>query len=303
MKVIFFGLGSIGKRHLSNLQSIAIERELPLTIHALRSGKRTENDSPGVKNVYSLDEIDADYDIAFITNPTALHYQTLLDLRNKANFFFVEKPLFEMNYDLEPFIENSENYYIAAPLRYKKVMQIAESIIREEQVLHARVLCSSYLPSWRKDNYTKSYSANPKLGGGVELDVIHELDYVTHLFGIPEQHFAMFGKISPLEIQSNDTANYLLKYPNAFVEVHIDYFGKFSKRTLELITENDNIVIDFYNNNVHYGIADQIVQFEEAANDMYIKELTYFLDNVIQQKENANDLRHAASVLKIAKES
>ena len=35
------------------------------------------------------------YDIAFITNPTNLHYEILSKLKAVVDFYFIEKPLFE----------------------------------------------------------------------------------------------------------------------------------------------------------------------------------------------------------------
>ena len=46
------------------------------------------------------------------------------------------------------------------------------------------VLCGSYLPSWRKNIiYNKSYSSDKKKGGGVLLDLSHEIDYITWILG------------------------------------------------------------------------------------------------------------------------
>ena len=39
-----------------------------------------------------------------------------------------------------------------------------------------------FLPDWRKNiAYSKSYSSIKKQGGGVLLDLSHELDYATYL--------------------------------------------------------------------------------------------------------------------------
>ena len=42
---------------------------------------------------------------------------------------------------------------------------------------------SSYLPDWRKNkNFRKSVSSQKKLGGGVLLELSHELDYLLWFF-------------------------------------------------------------------------------------------------------------------------
>lgn len=301
MKVIFFGLGSIGTRHLHNLQDACRERGQELEVHAFRSNKKAVREEAGVTNIFTVEEMHADYDAAFITNPTSLHRETLELLKGRSRYYFVEKPLFERAYSLDDFLLEKECYYIAAPLRYKAVMAEALRVVQREQVLHARVHCSSYLPNWRKDDYRESYSARPELGGGIELDCIHELDYTTYLFGLPQTACSMMGKVSALEIASNDTATYLLGYGDKFVEVHVDYFGKAPQRVLELITEEDTYFFDFYQNTVRSILKGTTEEFPEETNEMYRRELAYFLDEVTAGRSNHNDLEHATRVLELAK--
>ena len=276
------------------------KKKIDIEVHAYRSKKQQSDTLEGVKNIYTLSEIETDYDIAFVTNPTSLHYGTLMNIKNKAKWFFVEKPLFERVYPLEN-TASSDNYYVAAPLRYKQVMNAAKNIIDTNKVLHARAICSSYLPDWRKEDYRESYSANEDMGGGIELDCIHELDYVIHLFGLPLQSFSMIGKVSNLEISSNDTANYMLKYENMYAEVHVDYFGKAKQRKLEIITEEETFEIDFYNNSITSLLSGEVFQYNEESNSMYLNEMEYFFKDVMEEKSNHNNLVHALEVLKIAK--
>ena len=43
---------------------------------------------------------------------------------------------------------------------------------------------SSFLPQWRKDiSYENSVSAQKKLGGGVRLELSHDIDYLNLIFG------------------------------------------------------------------------------------------------------------------------
>ncbi len=52
------------------------------------------------------------------------------------------------------------------------------------QTLYTSVECGSYLPDWRPgNNYKKSVSAKKDLGGGVLLELSHELDYIRWIFG------------------------------------------------------------------------------------------------------------------------
>ena len=95
MKVLFVGIGSIGTRHLKNLTAACAQRGIDLEVTALRSSLRPLAEETAqliAKQITELD--DTVYDLAFITNPTNLHYNAVKDLKGKAKFFFIEKPIF-----------------------------------------------------------------------------------------------------------------------------------------------------------------------------------------------------------------
>ncbi|MGG5309190.1 Gfo/Idh/MocA family protein [Enterococcus mundtii] len=300
MKVIFFGLGSIGKRHLKNLIKFGHEHSVKFDITAYSSsGKKEFSD---IAYIEHEEELKDNYDLAFITNPTFKHLPTLNMIYKKANYIFLEKPVFSESVDLAEYDYNEQNIYVAAPLRYKKIMDLTRKKIMDSNIYSVRSTCSTYLPDWRKNtDYRVNYSAYKSMGGGVELDCIHELDYIIHLFGFPKEVKKQFGKFSHLEIGSNDLATYLLSYEDKIVEVHLDYFGKDPMRKLELFTTEGLVEINLLTNEV--SINNSVVcKLVENSNDMYEEELKYFLKNVITNKSNWNSLYHANEVLKIAEE-
>lgn len=302
MKVIFFGLGSIGMRHLRNLVQLCEERQLEITVDAYRTNRTADTVEHISTTYYDVEEVPATYDVAFITNPTSLHYETLQKMKNKAHYFFIEKPVFDNPSYLELLDEiDEDSVYVAAPLRYKKVMTAIKTYLSEKQVYSVRVICSSYLPEWRAGDYRESYSANKELGGGVELDCIHELDYVTDLFGFPSSVKCMLSKKSDLYITSNDLAIYILEYLDKVVEVHLDYFGVYPRRQIELITQDDLIICDILNNTIYSHKDGHIVDISELTNTMYMQELAYLLDVVVKRQGNWNNLIRASHVLKLAK--
>lgn len=300
MKVIFFGLGSIGKRHLKNLFAYGEKHSVHFDVTAFStSGKKEFSEVTYIQKEENLEE---HYDIAFITNPTFRHLETLKLIENRTDFIFLEKPVFSQSIELEKDSAINQKVYVAAPLRYKSIMKDIRSRINLLNVYSARVICSTYLPDWRKSvDYKTNYSAFREMGGGVELDCIHELDYVIHLFGFPQMIEKQFGKFSHLEIQSNDLATYLLRYKDKIIEVHLDYFGKEPQRSLELFSNEGLVKVDFLKNQLFVNDVVTKRKFEDS-NEMYSNELKYFMEEVITGKSNWNDLYHANEVLKIAEE-
>ena len=304
MKVCFVGAGSIGKRHIKNVTALAGEMGVDLEIHLIRATDRQLPDEiqSRVKKVFhSFDEADDRYDIVFITNPTNLHYETLQRMLDKSDAFFVEKPVFDdINADLKPFDIAGKHFYVACPLRYTKVLNRALEISRNEKVISARAISSSYLPDWRPGtDYRQTYSAHKEQGGGVRIDLIHEWDYLINMFGAPDKVSSISGKYSDLEIDSEDLAVYIAEYKDMLIELHLDYCGKVARRSLELITTDHIYVFDIINGKV---ICDGLIkeEYSEDPNDKYLEEMRHFIKIINGEVKNTSDLSHAICAMKVA---
>ena len=275
-KVLFVGLGSIGQKHLTNLQKLG-----EFEIDALR----TKNEPlSGISKVYtSYEDLPDDYDIAFITNPTNLHKEAIEKLSNKVKNMFIEKPIFDRIQDCK--FSDGVNY-IACPLRYSNVIKSLKTYSENHEIFSFRAICSSYLPEWRKtSDYRKCYSAKADMGGGVELDLIHEIDYLKWIFGDFDEVKRVSGKKSDLEITSNDVAVYLLGNEKVIGSLHLDYFGRKTKRQIEVYTKDETKIFDIL----------------DTANDIYLEEMQYFLDLVKTQNKNGyNTPKEALESLRLA---
>lgn len=305
MKVCFCGLGSIGKRHLENILTIAEELNIDLEIHALRKTPRILEDeifSFVSKQIIDEDKLDCDYDVVFVTNPTILHYDTIKAMSGKTKHMFIEKPIFDgKKYNIEALSLHKEGvYYVAGPLRFSNVLQKLKELILEEKIYCVRSICSSYLPDWRPNlDYRLLYSARKDQGGGVTIDLIHEWDYITFLFGFPQNVYCIYGKYSHLEIDSEDLAVYIANYKDKVVELHLDYFGRVPRREIEIFTEKGTILGDIIKNTISFTNSREQIHFEEEKNDIYLKEMRFFIDNILKNN-NFNNIHGCHTILSIA---
>ena len=87
-------------------------------------------------------------------------------------------------------------------------------LLKNEKIYFTKFVCNSYLPHWRDCDYRQNYSAKKNLGGGVLLDLSHEIDLAFYLFGKLKLEFAQNFKISELDIDSDDFAFLALKNKN-----------------------------------------------------------------------------------------
>jgi predicted dehydrogenase len=307
LKIAFAGIGSISSRHIRNLSEILSEERIAYQIDAIRSsGERHLN--PELKALirdeyYSNVDVTDDYDIIFVTNPTFLHYQTIKALSPKTKHMFIEKPLFDsVDLDISALeLKHDSIYYVACPLRYNAVLRYVKENIDLNKVFSVRAISSSYLPDWRPGkDYRKTYSAHKAMGGGVGIDLIHEWDYLTSLFGFPETISTVTGKYSGLEIDSDDLAVYIGYYPDKVIELHLDYFGRKTIRQLEMFTDDETILADISNGYVLYEKSGRKIDLTEGRDVFQKRELRHFLDMVSGKAMNDNSIENAFKVLKIA---
>ena len=302
IKICFFGMGSIGKRHLKNLVKILNERKIEFEIDVVKRKKELDEEVRFyINNIYSIKDFTPTfYDIVFIVNDTSAHIETLNLMKNYSNNFFIEKPL---SINIDQIILNDyreKKIYIACPMRYSSVIDYIKNNIDFTKVYSVRAICSTYLPDWRPTiNYRDNYSAKKELGGGVTLDLIHEWDYLTYLLGFPEKVFNLNKKVSHLEINSDDLCIYIAEYKDKLVEIHLDYFGRIPTRKVEFFLKEGTVIGDFIKNTVTLENAREIKLSDDI--DDYIKEMNNFLDIIFNQKDNFNNLENAYRVLKLIK--
>lgn len=301
-KVLFIGLGSIGKRHLNLLK-----KNFNFEIYAFRI-KGRESIS-GVTNFYNFEKVSKiKPDIVFITNPTYLHIDTALAcLKAGIKNIFIEKPLSHNLKNIEHFIEEVSKsnalVYVGNVLRHNPVMKRLKEIVDEtkEDLFYASTISSSYLPHWRpKRDYRGIYSSKRSEGGGVLLDLIHEFDYNVMLFGKIKSILGVYGKISKLEIDSEDFCDVFIKFDNNFMStIHIDYFSYFNKRIINIRTPEKEISADLINNEItiyhNQKVNKETFQFER--DDYFKAQIKYFINGLEDKSMNISNLEESKEIL------
>lgn len=308
-KIAFVGLGSIATRHLKNVAAYLSNRGDTYSIDLYRSQMRPlpEELAALVKDVYLYgDEIPVErqYDVVFVTNPTSMHYETLVKFCRNTKSFFIEKPVFDSTSVDESIFDKLKGIkcYVACPLRYNAVLQYVKNNVDLNQVYSARSISSSYLPDWRPgQDYRKTYSAHKDLGGGVSIDLIHEWDYLSWLFGMPAECQSIINKVSNLEIDSDDLAIYIGGNDKTTFELHLDYFGRKAQRTLDLFTSEDTIHCDLIAGTVDFLKKGKTIKLESERNAFQMAEIAHFFEIINNNTINDSTPEHAYQVLKIAK--
>src|SRR5690606_14944767 len=124
-----------------------------------------------------------------ISNPTFKHKETIVNLLPLGLPLFIEKPLFDKldgEFLLHAIKEKNLITYVACNLRFLDCLKFIKDFILGKRINEVNIYCGSYLPDWRQGvNFREIYSANKDMGGGVHIDLIHEIDYANWIFGNP----------------------------------------------------------------------------------------------------------------------
>lgn len=302
MKVLIVGVGSIARKHVAALRLI----DPGVVIFALRSSADAD-EVEGIHNIFTLSELDSvTLDFAIVSNPTAEHCRTIGMLLPLGCPLFIEKPLSHTPEigTLLPCIEEAGVLtYVACNLRFLECIRFVKQELSGLRVNEVNAYCGSYLPEWRPGaDYMKVYSVRPEAGGGVHLDLIHELDYLYWLFGKPAEVHRILRNQSSLGIEACDYANYCLEYECFCANVILNYYRRDAKRTLELVCNDATWEVDLLKNRVMRN-GTVVFSSEKRILDTYPAQMSYFVD-LVKERSTAslNSFGEAFEVLKICLE-
>ncbi len=249
------GLGSIGRRHAHNLRAFAPDA----TFTFVRHGGDADGFGSefGARVVSDLDATaDESIDLAVVATPSADHVAVLPDLIARGCPLLVEKPIVTTPADCDvvaaalaeapPAVRAS-----GFNLRHLGSLHRLREAIQDGHLgapVRADLVAGQWLPAWRPNaDYRAGYSADEARGGGVELDLCHEIDAARWLFGELEVAYAAAGRLSGLDLHSNDTSVSVLRGRDTgspLVTVSLDYVSRPRVRRYEVVLQGGRLVWD-----------------------------------------------------------
>jgi predicted dehydrogenase len=234
MKTLIIGFGSIGQRHARFLKEIGCEVGVV--------SRRQIEYSPSYRSVReAITAWKPEY--AVIANETSLHQHTFEEL---ADYGFTGRVLVEKPSGFLPEQHPFEYVAVAFNMRFHPLLIALRHALQGERVLTLQVYCGRYLPDWRPQrDYSTIYSAHAELGGGVLRDLSHELDYLLWLAGNWREVCAAGGKLSSLNITSDDAWAILLKMKSGAIgSLQVNYLDHPGRREIVINTDESTYVAD-----------------------------------------------------------
>jgi predicted dehydrogenase len=284
------GSGSIARRHIANLRHLLPQADVACVS---ASGRViAPGETAASLCLASFDEALAwKPELAVVASPAPMHLEHAAALLETGIAVLIEKPLSDalsrherLAARLTPWRDRIE---VAYNLRFLSSCRRMEALLGEQVVgrLHSiHIDLGQYLPDWRPgSDYRRNVSANRALGGGVLLELSHEFDYVTHLFGRFDRVFCVTGRSGLLAIDVEDRADILLTRADGLVaQLHMDFLQRKATRRCKVIGEHGNLLWDLVGNSItlETGAGHEVLFSEPDVdrNAMYLELLSGFID-------------------------
>tara|TARA_B100001093_G_scaffold512132_1_gene581420 strand:+ start:230 stop:1255 length:1026 start_codon:yes stop_codon:yes gene_type:complete len=312
--LLVVGLGSIGLKHIKTVKAIRDE----IKVIALTSRPSDHKENHLISNI--VDNLDDALklvpDAAIISNPASKHIEFAVPLAKKSIPLLIEKPISDSLAKVDQLIKaiNSTNNFVLVGynLRFLKSLKFFRDLVQGNEIgkiLSVRASVGQDLKTWRKDrDYREGVSSKRSLGGGVLLELSHEIDYLSWIFGRIQSVSGYFNKVSNLEIDVEDISHLLLKFDDSsqakdlVANLSLDFLRQDITRCCVAIGETGTLRWDGINGKVElFQGGKWNVTFEEKAkvDTSYESELQHFFDCVENCNEPFIDLESSINVLKV----
>jgi len=305
-RILIVGFGSIGKRHLTLLRELCPEADIRIL---------TSQDLPqaqiGSLKIFATieDAISFKPNFAVIATPASTHLSIATMMVEAGIHVFVEKPfstsargvndLIELCREKDTVFHLGYNFrFDPAANEFRKL--ILQGLVGDVFIAHSEV--GKYLPDWRTNrDYTEGVSARKALGGGVLLELSHELDYLKWIFGNIDWVRSTLGKVSKLEVDVEDFAELVLGIDSpapgmpTICTLRMDFFRQNKTRSCVAVGEKGSIqwkveegIVEILHANSDRW--DVLFKEEDSLSTSYRLQWEYFLSKLEQNARESNAL-------------
>ena len=314
LRVAVVGCGSIGGRHARNLRTLGVAHVALCDLDASRAARLAGELDDALVSV-DLEALLTRHrpHAVLVCTPPSSHLAVATRALEAGAHVFCEKPLAPALAGVDQLLARvaARNRFLMLGMCYRfhgGLRRLRERVLRVDvgRVLGAQLWGGHWLPDWHPwADYRREYSARRALGGGVLLDSIHAFDTARWLFGEPVEVVGMLGRVSDLEIDTEDVASAILRLPGGvLVEVHVDYLQRHAQSRIEVIGSEGTLEWDFHRQSIRCRRAGETAWVEEAVpvevNAMYVAELREFLDGVTAGRRPSPDGAEGRMTLALA---
>lgn len=296
--ILIIGSGSIAKKHskIFNKKKIKI---FNINIKDINVAKKK------ICNLINNFGINA----AIICSPASTHLKYINFFKKKKINYLVEKPIFtdkELKLINKDFTKkNRLTELVGYQLRYSKTLNKLKKLLdlKIQGKTHCiKIFVNSYLPLWRK-KMKNSISLSKQKGGGVLLELSHEIDYMLWLFGNPKYLRALIDETKIFNKDVEERANIFFYYNSFVLQLDMSFNSRFEKRSILIEGTKGSLETNLLKNTIHLnrsGLSKKIYKSNQKKISMLFEQDNFFIKSV-NNKQNKNNLLNSLKVLKLIK--
>lgn len=308
------GTGSIAKRHLSNLKLLHPESRI-LAVSASGKNKSVPLNADALVDLDELILNKPDYVI--IASPASHHVSVANKLLSHNIAVLIEKPVAHTNESCNELLtycsaEVTPAVYVGYCLRFLPSALVVKDYLDKNllgRLYNVESNVGQYLPGWRSDkDYKESVSVKKELGGGVLLELSHELDYLLWILGDLNLQHSWLRTTDELGLEVEEIADLVLTNAQGlYITLHLDFIQKSTQRNCEFIGEKGRLVWDLIGNSVTlYNATGAEILYscpEYNKNGMYIDMLKAFENIKVASISHLATVETSAKVVKLIEEA
>ena len=313
-KAAVIGFGNVALRHRKNLKILFPDVEV---FGMSASGRTLTETVDAVDRIFTNigDLILAQPDIVIVASPSTFHAQHVVELIKNNIAVLVEKPLAATTGQCKSIIEAAAGrgsmVAIGYCLRYLSSASRMKDLIEERaigEIYNTFATVGQYLPSWRTDvDYKRTVTARKELGGGVLLELSHELDYLFWLLGeLSFQHAILRGS-SELDIDVEQIADIVCHSEVGGVcNIHMDFLQKHAHRQCSFVGSKGRLDWNLIENSItlsnENGVSVVFCEPDWDRNNMYLELLLDFLGRVSGNRNRCASPTEGLKVVRLVEE-
>ena len=254
LKILIFGYGSSGKRYHK-----IIKKNFPLIELKIFSLNKKNKNKVFIKKYSEIKSFMPK--LTIVCSPSSKRKDIIRFLIKLKSNLLIEKPIAANCKDAKKILllikKNKIITKIGYNLRFLNSLKILNTLVKSKKlgkIYFVNICAGQNITEWRKNiNYTKTVSAKKELGGGVLLELSHEIDYAKWIFGNFNKIFCKVSKVSNLKVNVEDNAKILLFSKNKFtVSINLDFCRKDKIRKCEVVGAKGTLVWNGLNNQLIY---------------------------------------------------
>ena len=307
-RILIVGYGSAGKRYHK-----IIDKNFSLIQLKVFSFSKKNKDKIFLKKKEEIKNFKPQ--LAIICLPASKRIKIIKFLMELKTHLLIEKPLasnFSEAKKILGYKKKSRSIVkVGYNLRFLNSLKALNHFIKSKKlgkIYFIDIFAGKNLTQWRKNlNYKHTVSAQKNLGGGVLLELSHEIDYANWIFGDFNKIFCKASKVSNLEIDVEDTAKMLLFSKNKYtININIDFCRSDEIRKCYVVGKNGSLIWD--------GLKNKLIFFSRLKkkwvniffkinniNDTYLLQLKEMIRLCNSNKNSAGNLVNLSNACKTVK--